>query len=194
MNSLSSNLKEYSVAIVRLLKGTVNSDDRVWDDVLLYRKPIQEYVNVIGLELIIKENDGYAFLKQFPIDDDDNTIGLVSRKQVGFETSVLLVVLRQILEDFETNPLDYSGSEKFIDNEELINQIELFLPEKYDKVSYLKKLEDYIKRIEKLGYIKRVDSDDLNTRYRIHKIIKEKVSIDALEEFKNKLNEYVESI
>ncbi len=194
MNSLSSNLKEYSVAIVRLLKSTVNSDDRVWDDVLLYRKPIQEYVNVIGLELIIKENDGYAFLKQFPIDDDDNTIGLVSRKQVGFETSVLLVVLRQILEDFETNPLDYSGSEKFIDNEELINQIELFLPEKYDKVSYLKKLEDYIKRIEKLGYIKRVDSDDLNTRYRIHKIIKEKVSIDALEEFKNKLNEYVESI
>jgi len=194
MNSLSSNLKEYSVAIVRLLKGTVNSDDKVWDDVLLYRKPIQEYVNVIGLELIIKENDGYAFLKQFPIDDDDNTIGLVSRKQVGFETSVLLVVLRQILEDFETNPLDFTGSEKFIDNEELINQIELFLPEKYDKVGYLKKLEDYIKRIEKLGYIKRVDSDDLNTRYRIHKIIKEKVNIDALEEFKNKLNEYVESI
>jgi hypothetical protein len=194
MNSLSSNIKEYSVAIVRLLKGTVNSDDKVWDDVLLYRKPIQEYVNVIGLELIIKENDGYAFLKQFPIDDDDNTIGLVSRKQVGFETSVLLVVLRQILEDFETNPLDYSGAEKFIDNEELINQIELFLPEKYDKVGYLKKLEDYIKRIEKLGYIKRVDSDDLNTRYRIHKIIKEKVNIDALEEFKNKLNEYVESI
>ncbi|MEY8781133.1 DUF4194 domain-containing protein [Allomuricauda sp. XS_ASV26] len=194
MNSLSSNLKEYSVAIVRLLKGTVNSDDKVWDEVLLYRKPIQEYVNVIGLELIIKENDGYAFLKQFLIDDDDNTIGLVSRKQVGFETSVLLVVLRQILEDFETNPLDFSGSEKFIDNEELINQIELFLPEKYDKVGYLKKLEDYIKRIEKLGYIKRVDSDDLNTRYRIHKIIKEKVNIDALEEFKNKLNEYVESI
>lgn len=194
MNSLSSNLKEYSVAIVRLLKGTVNSDDKVWDDVLLYRKPIQEYVNVIGLELIIKENDGYAFLKQYLIDDDDNTIGLVSRKQVGFETSVLLVVLRQILEDFETNPLDFSGSEKFIDNEELINQIELFLPEKYDKVGYLKKLEDYIKRIEKLGYIKRVDSDDLNTRYRIHKIIKEKVNIDALEEFKNKLNEYVESI
>ena len=90
MNSLSSNLKEYSVAIVRLLKSTVNSGDKVWDDVLLYRKPIQEYVNVIGLELIIKENDGYAFLKQFPIDDDDNTIGLVSRKQVGFETSVLL--------------------------------------------------------------------------------------------------------
>nr|WP_246848996.1 DUF4194 domain-containing protein [Aquimarina sp. U1-2] len=191
---MSSNLKEYSLAIVRLLKGTVNSDDKVWDDVLLYRKPIQEYVNVIGLELIIKENDGYAFLKQFPIDDDDNTIGLVSRKQVGFETSVLLVVLRQILEDFETNPLDFTGSEKFIDNEELINQIELFLPEKYDKVGYLKKLEDYIKRIEKLGYIKRVDSDDLNTRYRIHKIIKEKVNIDALEEFKKKLNEYVESI
>lgn len=194
MSGLRSNLKEYSLAIVRLLKGTVNSEDIVWDDVLFYRKSIQEYVNVIGLELIVKENDGYAFLKQFTIDDDDNTVGLVSRKQVGFETSVLLVVLRQILEDFENNPTDFSGSEKFIDKEELIDQIELFLPDKYDKVGYLKELENYIKRIEKLGYIKRVSTDEFAVRYKIHKIIKEKVNIDALEEFKNKLNEYVESI
>lgn len=194
MSGLKSNLEEYSLAVVRLLKGTVNSNDTVWDDVLLYRIAIQKYVNVIGLELIIKENDGYAFLKQFNIDDDDNTIGLVSRKQVGFETSVLLVVLRQILEDFENNPTDCSGSEKFIDREELIDQIELFLPDKYDKIGYLKELESYIKRIEKLGYIKRIDGDDRNVRYRIHKIIKEKVNIDALEEFKTKLNEYVESI
>jgi hypothetical protein len=194
MSGLRSNLEEYSVAVVRLLKGTVNTGDIIWDDVLLYRTSIQKYVNVIGLELIIKENDGYAFLKQFDIDDGDNTIGLVSRKQVGFETSVLLVVLRQILEDFENNPTDFSGSEKFIDREELIDQIELFLPEKYDKIGYIKDLENYIKRIEKLGYIKKVDVDENNVRYRIHKIIKEKVNIDTLEEFKTKLNEYVESI
>jgi len=194
MSGLKSNLEEYSLAVVRLLKGTVNSSDTVWDDVLLYRTAIQKYVNVIGLELIIKENDGYAFLKQFDIDDDDNTIGLVSRKQVGFETSVLLVVLRQILEDFENNPTDFSGSEKYIDREELIDQIELFLPEKYDKIAYIKDLENYIKRIEMLGYIKKVDADENNVRYRIHKIIKEKVNIDTLEEFKTKLNEYVESI
>lgn len=194
MSGLKSNLEEYSLAVVRLLKGTVNSSDIVWDDVLLYRIAIQKYVNVIGLELIIKENDGYAFLKQFNIDDDDNTIGLVSRKQVGFETSVLLVVLRQILEDFENNPTDFSGSEKFIDRDELIDQIELFLPDKYDKIGYLKDLENYINRIEKLGYIKKMDEDDRNVRYKIHKIIKEKINIDALEEFKTKLNEYVESI
>lgn len=194
MSGLRSNLKEYSLATARLVKGPVNSSDSVWDDILFYRESIQKYVNIIGLELIIKENDGYAFLKQFIIDDDDNTIGLVSRKQVGFETSVLLVVLRQVLEDFENNPTDFSGSEKFIDKEELIDQIELFLPEKYDKVGYLKELESYIKRIEKLGYIKRVSTDELTERYKIHKIIKEKVSIDALEEFKNKLKAYVESI
>jgi hypothetical protein len=45
-----------------------------------------------------------------------------------------------------------------------------------------------------LGYLKEVSKKDNETKYQIHRIIKEKITLDILQEFKIKLQEYVESI
>ena len=193
MNSLRENIKPYSKAIVKLLKGTVESKDNVWKDIILYQIEIQNYLSQIGLELIVKENDGYAFVKQFEIDDDGNTIGIASKRQLGFETSVILIILRQLIEEFENNPTE-AVSEKYITHEELVNEIELFLNEKYNKVQFFKDIDKYIKRIVELGYLKEVKGDTTEQRYKIHKIITEKITLDILNEFNEKLKKYVESI
>lgn len=194
MNQLHENIKPYSKAIVKLLKGTVESKETIWKDILTYQTEIQNYISQIGLELIIKEDDGYAFIKQFEIDGDDNTIGLVSRRQVGFETSIVLIILRQIIEEFESNPIDFQISEKFITQSELKEQISFFLPEKFNKVKFINDIEKYIKRVEDLGYIKEVGINESEKKYKIHKIIKEKITLDDLIEFKQNLQRYVESI
>ena len=194
MNQLQENIKPYSKAIVKLLKRTIDKDDIVWEDILFYQTEIQEYISKIGLELIIKENDGYAFLKQFEIDNDNNTIGIASRRQVGFETSIVLVILRQIIEEFESDPTDFKVTDKFITESELKEQISFFLPEKYNKVKFLKQLDNYIKNVIKLGYLKESGTNLNEKKYKIHKIIKEKVTLDTLNEFKENLKQYVESI
>ena len=194
MNQLHENIKPYSKAIVKLLKGTVESKENIWKDILTYQTEIQNYISQIGLELIIKEDDGYAFIKQFEIDVDDNTIGLVSRRQVGFETSIVLIILRQIIEEFESNPIDFQISEKFITQSELKEQISFFLPEKFNKVKFINDIEKYIKRVEDLGYIKEASTNESEKKYKIHKIIKEKITLDDLKEFKQNLQRYVESI
>lgn len=194
MNQLQENIKPYSKSIAKLLKGTVESKDTVWNDIILYKNDIQQYINQIGLELILKEDDGYAYIKQFEIDEEGNTIGLVSRRKVGFETSILLVILRQIIEEFEYNPIDIQSNERYISHEELRDEIELFLPEQYNKVKFIKDLDNYITRTQELGYLKEVKSNDTEKLYKIHRIVKEKVTLDMLKEFKEKLQVYVESI
>ncbi len=193
MSHLQENIKPYSKAIVKLLKGTVEKKDKIWNETLHYRNEIQNYISQIGLELIIKEEEGYAFIKQFEINNEGNTIGLVSRRQVGFETSIVLVILRQIIEDFESNPIE-SISEKFIQHSELVEEIEFFLSDKYNYVQFLKGLDSYIKKVIELGYLKVVPNNETDSKYMIHKIIKEKITLDTLKEFKEKLQEYVESI
>ena len=192
MSSLEQHITPYSKAIVKLLKSTVERTSNVWEDVINYQNEIQEYISQIGLELIVKKDEGFAFVKQLE-DSEGNTLGLVQRRQIGFETSIVLVVLRQSLEDFDSNPTQLA-TEKFITNSEIKDELELFLPEKFNRVKFIKDLNKYISDAEKLGYLKEISKKDNETKYQIHRIIKEKITLDILQDFKTKLQEYVESV
>jgi Domain of unknown function (DUF4194) len=192
MSSLEKHITPFSKAIVRLLKSTVERNSNVWDDVINYQTEIQDYISKIGLELIVKKDEGFAFVKQLE-DSEGNTLGLVQRRQIGFETSIVLVVLRQSLEDFDSNPTQLA-TEKFITNTEIKDELELFLPEKYDRVRFIKELDRYINAAVDLGYLKEISKKDYETKYQIHRIIKEKITLDILQDFKTKLQDYVESV
>lgn len=193
MSHLEQNITPYSKAIVRLLKSTVERTSNVWEDVINYQHEIQEYIGQIGLELIVKKDEGFAFVKQLE-DNEGNTLGLVTRRQIGFETSIVLVVLRQSLEDFDSNPTQVLATEKFITDSEIKDELELFLEEGYNKLKFQKDLDTYIKRVVDLGYLKEISKKDNETKYQIHRIIKEKITLDILQDFQNKLKDYVESV
>jgi hypothetical protein len=143
MNSLEQNITPYSKAIIKLLKSPVERDSNVWDDVVNYQYEIQEYISQIGLELIVKKDEGFAFVKQFE-DSEGNTLGLVTRRQIGFEISIVLIVLRQSLEEFDSNPTQFQVREKFITDVEIREELELFLQEGYNKLKFRKDLDKYI--------------------------------------------------
>ncbi|WP_442590921.1 DUF4194 domain-containing protein [Pedobacter sp. AW31-3R] len=190
MSSFENNLKPYSRAIVKLMKnGTVYSSSSVWEDILYYQNDIQDYINVMGLELILRKDEGRAFLTQFE-DSEGNTLGLISKRQMGFETSIVLVVLRQVLEEFDHNPTQVQSVEKFILHSGIKDELELFLPEKYNRVKLLKELDSYIYKIVDMGYLKVVNADP-DPLYQIQRVIKDKVTLDILKEFKINLEEYV---
>ena len=180
------NIKPYSKAIVRLLKGTVERNNTLWDDIVTYQSEIQDYISVIGLELIVKKDEGFAFVKQTEM-ADGATLNLVSRRQIGYETSIVLVVLRHILEEFDSNPIETQSFNKFITDTEIKEEVEMFLPEKYNKVKFLKNLDKYISTAKELGFLIEKSQKDNEIRYQIHRIIKEKITLDDLQEFKNNL-------
>ncbi len=192
--SLEKHIKPYSRAIVKLLKSSpVESSSPVWNDVKNYQMEIQEYLGQIGLELIVRKEEGFAYIRQFENSDGD-TLGLITRRRIGFETSVVLVVLRQSLEEFDSSPTSYQSHEKFITDIEIREELELFLQEGYNRLKFTKELDKYIKKAVELGFLKEVSVKDNETRYQIHRIIKDKITIDDLLEFKIKLAEYAQSV
>lgn len=190
--SLEQHIKPYSKAIVKLLKGVVERSSNVWEDVIHYQDDIQVYIAQIGLELIVKKEDGFAFVKQFD-NSEGKTLGVVTKRHIGFETSIVLVVLRQSLEEFDSNPTHLS-TEKFITDTEIKDELELFLQEDYNKLKFQNNLNNYIKKAVELGYLKEIGQKDNESKYQIHRIIKEKITLDILQDFKIKLQAYVESV
>lgn len=194
MSNLEKHIQPYSKAIVKLLKSPIErKNESLWNSVVTYQNEIQEYIATIGLELIVKKDEGFAFVKQFE-DSEGNTLGLIVRRQIGFEASIVLIVLRQSLEEFDSNPTQIQVAEKFITNTEIKEEVELFLQEGYNRMKFQKDLDSHINKVVELGYLKEVSKNENETKYQIHRIIKEKVTLDILQEFKTKLKEYVESI
>ena len=182
-------IKPYSKAVIKLLKGVVENNDVVWNDLLTYQADIQNYISTMGLELIVKKDEGFAFVKQ-TILDDDKTINLVSRRQYGFEVSVMLVVLQHMLEDFDSNPTLSQATDKYVTAEDIKEETEMFLPASYNKVKFEKELDNNIDKIVDFGFLVAPKNKEGEKRYRIHRIIKEKVTLDDLLDFKKQLNDY----
>ena len=191
--NIDSIIAPYGRTVVRLLKGPVEvTDTNAWEDILNYQSEINKYLANIGIELIVKRDEGFAYIKQI-VDDEDRTTGLIPRQQLGFEISVILIILRQMLEEFDSNMDELYATERFVSADELKERIEIFLPERFNRVKLFSEIDTYINRIVSLGYLKLIKRDNVNT-YQIHRIIKEKVTLDKLQEFKDKLQEYVESV
>ena len=191
--NIDSIIPPYGRTVVRLLKGPVEvTDTNAWEDILNYQSDINKYLMNIGIELIVKRDEGFAYIKQI-VDDEDRTTGLIPRQQLGFEISVILIILRQMLEEFDSNMDELYSTECFVRADDLKERIEIFLPERFNRVKLLSEIDTYITRLVSLGYLKLIKRDNVNT-YQIHRIIKEKVTLDKLQEFKDKLQEYVESV
>jgi len=193
MNNKNTKYEPYAHVIVKLLNGVVyDENEKLWDDLLQYQVQITQFFERIAIDLIVEKKDGYAYLKQIQIDEDGNTIGLVRRIPLRYETSLICVFLREMLDDFEINNVDQRNL--YITHKQLKDHIELFFKEKANKVKLLSQFDSHIERILELGFLKKIsggESSKDDTRYEVRRIIKAKVTNDVLEEFRKKLERNV---
>jgi len=189
METKLANPEPYAHVIVKLLQGAIYQENqKLWNDLLAYQTPVNKYFARIAIEVIIDRTDGYAFIKQMPLDDEDTTIGLVRRGSFSYELSLLCVLLRQLLDEFEVSTTEQR--KLYITHKRLKEELEMFFKEKANKVKLIKELDNQIKEVEKLDFLKKISKDDIqkdDIQYEVRSIIKAKITNDILEEFKRKL-------
>ena len=60
----------YAPAIIRLLQGVVYSDDRAtWECLIKYQSDVKKFLSGIGIEVFVRENDGFAYLRQKKVEE-----------------------------------------------------------------------------------------------------------------------------
>jgi hypothetical protein len=180
----------YAKVIARLLQSDIDDEDRHWKDLLHFQIPLIEYFEKMGLELVVIKQDEYAFLRQMQLDEDGSTVGLIRRTSLPFEISIMCVLLRELLFEFEIK--DSLSKKLYIKHSELKERVELFFKEQSDKVRFLKNLDVNIKKlVEDFGFMRIADDGESLTdrRYLVKPILKSKITLDKLQEFKNDLSE-----
>lgn len=182
---------EHAPLMLRLLQGAIEYDDRVtWLRLLHFEKVIRQDFARIGLELVLQEVDGYAFLRQPELEDESGEIipmpRLVARHRLGREITMLCVLLRERLEQFESSTPD--SDKLLLTLDDLYDLQRPFSVDKLDERSLYKKFDQTIKEAVKLGFLRPLTGTD---RFEVRFIIKARISAEQLLGLKNQLLESI---
>jgi len=181
----------YTPVLIKLLKGPVEYLEKsAWEQLLQYQVELTRFLQQLGLVLVLEKDDGYAYLEQLRLDEEENVAGWVRRVQVGYEESILLVLLRDMMAEFEVGE---AGARELIKKRREIKEYaELFFKENPSRVKFIRDLDRLIDRVEELDFIEKVEQTDPpdEEKFRIKKIIKARVDHEILENFKNQLTEH----
>lgn len=176
--------------IVALLKGVVYREPDVanWHALLDLQARVRDYVEVIGLELMLDEAEGYAYLRSKPDPEDDaapRMARLIARRPLSFAVSLLLALLRKKLAEF-----DAAGSDTrlILTRDQVVEMIRVFLPEGSNEARLIDQIDSHLNRIVDLGFARRLRGQE--NLIEVQRILKAFVDAQWLAQFDERLAAY----
>jgi len=180
------------IAIILLLKGLFykNDNEKSWNELIENSfGGIKDYFEIMGLDVIIDENEGYAYLQNSVVEEDGIVLPkLIQSRELSYKVSLLCVLLRKKMADFDMQNED---TKAVISKEDIKTQVSLFLAQKSNEVKLYKEIDASIKKVEELGFLKKLKNDEES--YEIRRSIKAFVDASWLDDFNKRLQEYKEA-
>lgn len=178
--------EELPAVVTRLFKGVLyaENDEKVWQSLLGLTSHVRDYVSVLGLDLVLDEPEGFAFLRSK--DDPDGTLPrLIARRTLTFHVSLLLALLRRRMMEFDINS---SELRLIMTEQDIADMVSVFLPESSNEARVLDRLGADIKKVVELGFLRKLKGQA--DTYEVARILKAYVDAQWLEEFDARLADY----
>lgn len=181
---------DLSVVVVSLLRGVLEQEEKaeVWHVLLNLQAAVRDYVAVLGLELVLDEAEGYAFLRSRPEDEEKPETAiprLVRRQPLAFPVSLLLALLRKKLAEF-----DATGGETrlILSRDEIAELFRVFLPAGSNEAKLIDQVDSHLNKVAKLGFLRPLRGQ--KQMFEVRRILKAFVDAQWLTEFDERLAVY----
>ncbi len=179
-----------SSVVVPLLKGVMYQENSLdlWNALLDLQAQARDYLAVLGLELILNEAEGYAFLRSRPegeLEEPVRSPRLVARRPLSFPVSLLLALLRKKLAEFDARGGD---TRLVLSRVEIVDLIRIFLPEGTNEARLMDHLDAHIGKAIDLGFLRALRGQE--GMFEIRRILKAYVDAQWLAELDERLAAY----
>ncbi|MDD2742370.1 MAG: DUF4194 domain-containing protein [Rhodocyclaceae bacterium] len=187
---------ELSTLVITLLKGVLylENDPALWNALIQLQARVRDHIAVLGLELVLDEAEGYAFLRAKPdTDDETNKLPrLVARRPLSFPVSLLLALLRKKLAEFDAGG---DATRLILSREEIVELVRVFLPESSNEAKLIDQIETHINKIVELGFLRRLKPNvtvnaEKGTNFEVRRILKAFVDAQWLADLDGHLASY----
>lgn len=178
----------YTSVFIKLLKGPVEYIEKsAWENLIQYKTELTTFLQQLGLTLIFDEQDGYACVKHTISEEADRSVSWIQRRALTYEESIMLVLLREMMAEFEIGEATVRELSK--KRREIKEYAEMFFKEKASRVRFLKDIDRLIDKAEENGFLDKTENHDIadEQKFRIKKVIKAKVTSEDLDAFYQQL-------
>lgn len=179
-------------AIIRLMQGVIyrESDEDTWLTLERAGAAVSDHFEAIGVDVVIDRDEGYAFLRSRPtVEGDDPLPRLVRRRTLTYSVSLLLVLLRKRLVEFETT----GGEGRLVlTTDQIVEMLRLFQAESTNEARIVDNVESTIKKVAELGFVRQLRGQ--TDQWEVRRILKAYVDAETLSDFAGKLREYAGSV
>ena len=196
-HEVAAATNDLSALVILLLKGVIyqEADAGLWNALLNLQARVRDYVAVLGLELMLDEAEGYAFLRSRQESEDDaapKIPRLVARRPLSFPVSLLLALLRKKLAEFDASGGD---TRLVLTRDEIVELIRVFLPESSNEARLIDQIETHLNKIVELGFLRRLKASAANQGgqaavFEVRRILKAFVDAQWLADFDARLATY----
>lgn len=180
---------DISHALVALMKGVVYKDKhpRNWTTILGSFAAVNSHFVHIGLEVFIDEAEGFAFLKQISNEDDPDPLPrLITKRPLGFLTSLICVLLRKRLAEHDASTSD---PRLVLTEEDILDMVKAYMPERTNEAKLHDDVRRNIAKIAEMGFLDEMKKTE-ETTYEVRRIIKAAFNADVLADLDNLLDGY----
>lgn len=175
-------------AIIALMRGVVyrESAQDVWTTLDRRGAPVRDHFSTVGVDVVVDDAEGYAYLRVQEADEGDDPLPrLVKRRTLTYNLSLLLVLLRKRLVEFETSSSD---GKLVLTRDQLVDLVALFLPDATDEARAIERIDTTIRQAADLGFLRELRSQP--GHWEVRRILKAYVDAQTLSDFADKLAEY----
>lgn len=177
-----------SPVLVTLFKGVVYQDQSpdLWHALLTLHARVRDHASAFGLELVLDEAEGYAYLKQKPATEGEREIPrLVQRRQLGFSVSLLLALLRKKLAEHDSAGGD---ARLILSRDQIVDLVQLFMPSGTNEARMVDRIDTDINKVVELGFLRRLRGQE--DQLEVRRILKAFVDAQWLAELEQRLAGY----
>lgn len=180
-----------ATAIIELMRGVVYREhaQSTWSTLDRHSGLVRDHFEAIGVDVVVDDTEGYAYLRGQEEDVDGEPLPrLVKRRSLTYNVSLLLVLLRKRLVEFET-----TGSEGklVLSRDSVVEMLRVFLGDSTNEARVIDRVDTTIKQVADLGFLRQLRGQP--DHWEVRRILKAYVDAQTLSDYAGKLREYSQS-
>lgn len=179
---------ELPQVLIALMKGIIEREKQpaLWQGLMATQARVRDHIGVVGLELVLDEAEGFAYLRQKPqVEGVPEVPRLVTRRQLGFSVSLMLALLRKKVAEHDARGGD---TRLIVSAADILDMVRLFLPDTANEARLKDRVDRDVARVVEMGFLRQLKGRE--DAYEVRRILRSFVDAQWLGQLNERLAAY----